>query len=179
MEKSCTDEWFYFLIGVITVGKIMSRHFTEEMCGEQGFKTFHKTVHLDKFTGLCYASWIVLQDKYINYCMTYLAAQQQNKLVQCPRLLSQCSCSFQLRNSATGLREARTNSISSLAISVLEYYVVIRLSYFNKKKGQLKFSETFIKPTQTVSFPTLCRYTGLTLPNNEIRMFLLNDLISG
>ena len=33
-------------------------------------------------------------------------------------------CAFQLRNSTTGLREAHTNSIFSLAISVLEYYTV-------------------------------------------------------
>ena len=109
------------------------------MYGEQGFKAFHKAVHLDKFIGLCYASLILLRDKYINYCMTYLAAQQQNKLIQFPRLLSLAGARasslfrpllpsacyagyFQLRNSATGLREARTNSISSLAISVLEYY---------------------------------------------------------
>ena len=33
-------------------------------------------------------------------------------------------CAFHLRNSTTGLREAHTNSIFSLAISVLEYYTV-------------------------------------------------------
>ena len=56
--------------------------------------------------------------------MTYsCTAQQQNKLIQfefpvCPNI----GVYFSLENSATGLREAHTNSISSLAISVWEYY---------------------------------------------------------
>ena len=66
------------------------------MYGEQGFKAFHKTVHLDKFIGLCYASLIVLQDKYIKYCMTYLAAQQHNKLIQFPRLCPNVGVLFSL-----------------------------------------------------------------------------------
>ena len=36
--------------------------------------------------------------------------------------LCKCWCAFQLRNSATGLRQAHTNSIFSLVISVSEYY---------------------------------------------------------
>ena len=41
--------------------------------------------------------------------MTYLAAQQQNKLIQFPRLLSQCWCSFQL---SLRSRRARKFSLS-------------------------------------------------------------------
>ena len=121
------------------------------MYGEQlGFKAFHKAVHLDKFIGLCYASLIVPRDKYINYTvwptwphnnrtnlynfrgfcrnvgvlfsLACVAGARASSLFR-PLLPSACYAGyFQLRNSTTGLREARTNSIPSLAISVLEYY---------------------------------------------------------
>ena len=63
------------------------------MHGEQGFKAVHKTVHLVKFfrprlPKFCFRVLIlrhlVLRD--IKYCVygTYLAAQQQNKLLQFP-----------------------------------------------------------------------------------------------
>ena len=47
--KHCSDKWLYVFCGVITVGKIMLRHFTEKSIGEQGFKAVHKTVLLIKY----------------------------------------------------------------------------------------------------------------------------------
>ena len=92
------------------------------MCGEQGFIAVRETVHLVKFIGkgcsiffrVFMLRYLVLQD-----IMYYLAAQQQNKLIQFPvfadigvvlilDILSQaCEKHIQTR---------------FLAISVLEYY---------------------------------------------------------
>ena len=52
--------------------------------------------------------------------MVYLAAQQQNKLIQFPVCVN-IGVLFTL-DSVTGLREVHPNSIFSLAISVLVYY---------------------------------------------------------
>ena len=52
--------------------------------------------------------------------MVYLAAQQQNKLMQFP-VCANVGVLLTL-DIVTGLREAHPNSIFSLAISVLEYY---------------------------------------------------------
>ena len=62
------------------------------MYGEQGFKAVNKTVHLVKFIGEGYSIFFscayitLLSTKDIKYCIvpTYLAAQQQNKLIQFP-----------------------------------------------------------------------------------------------
>ena len=70
------------------------------MCGEQGFKAVHETVHLVKFIGkgcsiiffecLCVAYTLLSTTRYkvLKYLsqihMVYLAAQQQNKLIQFP-----------------------------------------------------------------------------------------------
>ena len=62
------------------------------MYGEQGFKAIQKTVHLVKFIGkgcsICFLSAYItlLSTKDIKYCKVpmYLAAQQQNKLIQFP-----------------------------------------------------------------------------------------------
>ena len=64
------------------------------MCGEQGFIAMHETVHLVKFIGKsCSIFFRVLMLRYtttgykvLKYSsrirMVYLAAQQQNKLIQ-------------------------------------------------------------------------------------------------
>ena len=65
------------------------------MCGEKGFIAVHETVHLLKFIGkgcsICFSSaYVTLLSttgyKVIKYLsqihMVYLAAQQQNKLIQ-------------------------------------------------------------------------------------------------
>ena len=66
------------------------------MCGEQGFIAMHETVHLVKFIGKgCSIFFRVLILRYsttkykvLKYSsriqMVYLAAQQQNKLIQFP-----------------------------------------------------------------------------------------------
>ena len=67
------------------------------MCGEQGFIAVHETVHLVKFIGkgcsICFSSaYVTLLSttgykvlKYLSQIhMVYLAAQQQNKLIQFP-----------------------------------------------------------------------------------------------
>ena len=40
--KNCTDEWFYFSCVVITVGKIMLRHFTKKCMESRASKLFIK-----------------------------------------------------------------------------------------------------------------------------------------
>ena len=103
------------------------------MCGEQGFIAVRETVHLVKFIGigcsiflfecLCYATYGYKVLKYSSRIhMVYLAAQQQNKLIQFP-VCANTGVLFileSLRYSVTGLREVHPNSIFSLAISVLE-----------------------------------------------------------
>ena len=67
------------------------------MCGEQGFIAMRETVHLVKFIGIgcsiCFSSaYVMLLSstgyKVLKYSsrihMVYLAAQQQNKLIQFP-----------------------------------------------------------------------------------------------
>ena len=66
------------------------------MCGEEGFIAVRETVHLVKFIGkgcsICFSSaYVTLRTtgykvlKYLSQIhMVYLAAQQQNKLIQFP-----------------------------------------------------------------------------------------------
>ena len=64
------------------------------MCGEQGFKAVHKTVHLVKCIGkgclifffrvLMLRYLIFTECKVLGFLLIYLAAQQQNKLTQFP-----------------------------------------------------------------------------------------------
>ena len=93
------------------------------MCGEQGFKAVHKTVHWVKIIGkgcliflfewLCYAT-SYLQN--VKYCGIYLATQQQNKLTQ---FLVCANVSVLL--SLEILPQACEKHIQT-QISVLEYY---------------------------------------------------------
>ena len=107
------------------------------MCGEQGFIAVLETVHLVKFIGkgcsiFFSSAYVRLLSttgyKVLKYSsrihMVYLAAQQQNKLIQFPVCanIGVLFCAFHLRYSVTDLREAHPNSIFSLAISVLEHY---------------------------------------------------------
>ena len=104
------------------------------MCGEQGFIAVRVTVHLVKFIGkgcsiFFLSAYVALLSttgyKVLKYSsrirVVYLAAQQQNKLIQFP-VCANVQCAFHVTFSVTGLREAHPNSIFSLAISVLEYY---------------------------------------------------------
>ena len=64
------------------------------MCGEQGFKAVHKTVHLVKCIGkgclifffrvLMLRYLVFAEYKVLGFLLIYLAAQQQNKLTQFP-----------------------------------------------------------------------------------------------
>ena len=62
--KKCTDELFYFLCGVITVGKIKLRHVWRAW---DLVKFIGKGCSIFFFECLCYATLIVLQG--IRYCM--------------------------------------------------------------------------------------------------------------
>ena len=102
------------------------------MCGEQGFIAVHETVHLVKFIGkgcsiffssayftlLGTSRYMVL--KYSSRIhMVYLAAQQQNKLIQFP-VCANVGVLFTLDiRSVTGVREAHPNSISNFGFGVL------------------------------------------------------------
>ena len=66
------------------------------MCGEQGFIAVHETVYLVKFIGkgcsIFFSSAYVTLLSTTGYTrsMVYLAAQQQNKLIQFPVVLMVC-----------------------------------------------------------------------------------------
>ena len=99
------------------------------MGGEQGFIATHEMVHLVKFTGkgcsIFFCAYVTLLSttgyKVLKYSsrnhMVYLAAQQQNKLIQFP------VCAYVGVLFTLGLREPHPNSIFSLAILVLEYHI--------------------------------------------------------
>ena len=92
-----------------------------EMYGKQGLKAVHKTVHVVKLIGKGCPFFLVLISSYL----WYKPRQQQNKLIQFP-VCAQVGVLFSLEKSATGLREAHTNSIFPFAISVLELIVLHR-----------------------------------------------------
>ena len=100
------------------------------MYGEYGFKAVHKTVHLVKFIGRgCsiffrerISSYLVLQD--IKNCMVPTWPHNDRTNLYSFKFVLMVFFSDQ-RNSPTGLREALTHSIFSLAISVLEYYTAM------------------------------------------------------
>ena len=62
MEKNCTDEWFYFLCGVLTLWINYVK-----MCGEQGFIAVRETVHLVKFIGVGWS--IFFSSAYVTLLM--------------------------------------------------------------------------------------------------------------
>ena len=106
------------------VSKIILRHFTKRCMESTASKRFIKRyIWLNlwaKFTQFFFVfECLYYATQY--YRIYYLAAQQQNKLINFRFVLMWCA--FQLRNSATVLQEAHTNSIfSRQQFSVLEYY---------------------------------------------------------
>ena len=104
------------------------------MCGEQGFIAVRETVHLVKFIGkgcsICFSSaYVTLLStagyKVLKYSsrihMVYLAAQQQNKLLQFP-VCANIGVLFTLDILSQACEKHIPTRFFALAISVLEYY---------------------------------------------------------
>ena len=81
--KNCTDEWFYFSCVVITVGKIMLRHFTKKCMESRASKVFIKRfIWLLKFIGKGCSIFVssayitLISTKDIKYCMVPIRTSQ-------------------------------------------------------------------------------------------------------
>ena len=134
--KKCTEEWFYFLCGVITVGEVMLRHFTKKCMESRPSKLFiERCIRLNSYAKavqlLLLLLLLLLLSAYITLLSTtgykvlygiYLAAQQQRKLIQ----FLVCSnvgvlSSLEIPPQAWENLIYKLNFLS-LAIFVLEYY---------------------------------------------------------
>ena len=104
--------------------------------------------------------------------MVYLAAKQQNTLIQFPVCANIGRCAFHLRYSVTGLREAHPNSIFSLPISVLEYYTANNvMSCFGAYRCFLPLRHTARDPISVAFFDRVALFSDFN------RLFELLDQI--
>ena len=150
--KKCTDEWFYFLCGVITVGESMLRHFTKKCMESRPSKLFiERCIRLNSYAKavqlllLFFFFW----SAYITLLSTtgykvlygiYLAAQQQRKLIQ----FLVCSnvgvlSSLEIPPQAWEKHIYKLDFLS-LAILVLEYYTA-RISMYRVLSSWLRQSK--------------------------------------